>query len=196
MTVTLDQSTGIISAPSFRGCYQWTVLEHENLSSSVSEVDFDVSGYTEFRDLRFDIFQLTVVTNAAHCVMLESTDGGSSYASSYDHCVFRSDHGGTGKSPMAWSSLGTRANHEFATGCINTAYGFANGYIEIYNWQSTTEDHLFKSLFTQWQTSSNPGANFSATTITPSAAATDYRIAASSGNLDGGDIILSGRSAA
>lgn len=194
MSTVLNRTDSIVQADSFRGLGQWTVLEVQEITAAVSEVNFDVSGYTEFDELRIDIFNLTNVTNAVNINMTESTDGGSSYATSYNHGILRSNHVSVGTSAMARGYLATRSGHEIATSMVNYHYGRMSGWIEIYNWQSTSKRHLFLSSCIGWQGSSNPGGHFCAGGINPSAAATDYRITASSGNIDGGSYVLSGRS--
>ena len=190
---TFDRANSAVTADSYRGFGQWTILEVQEVTSSVSTVDFDVSGYTEFDDLRWDVFNMTNTTNATNFNMYESTDGGSSYASSYNNMVFRSNHVSGVTSAMTRGYSSTRGSIEIATSLGNFSYCRCSGYVEAYNWQSTSLRHLFRSYMIGWMNASQPGGFFHTSGINPSAAATDYKFQMTSGNIDGGQFILQGR---
>ena len=194
MATELDRSNGIVKADAYRGCGQWTVLEAQEIRSAVSTIDFDVSGYTEFGELRWDIYNLQNTAAAVNLGLTYSTDGGSSYYSSYENSVNRADHIGTGTHAMAHGFSATRSVVEIATGLYNLAYCRCSGWVVAYRWQETTGHHQFRSAMVGWQGSSNPGLFDMHSALDPGAAITDVRFKMASGNIDWADIVMSGRS--
>lgn len=172
---------------------EWTLLTKQSIGSSVANIEFDVSAYTDgtWEQIKIVGHEITTVTDNANLGLYASTNSGSSYFTSYRNVIGRSTDGA---STWTYSYNATRSNMEIMQGTGNAAW--ERHYMEaiLYCGATPSADTTLSTVCHWWANDTAPNQGFSSSTFTNSAVAvTTIKLQASSGNIDGGSFRIYGR---
>lgn len=203
MVLRLGNTTGVIECDTLKAdtlqtsggddLAEWNFIASGSISSSVAslEIDCSAAAYANWDDIKFVVSQLTVVTDNVNVGMYVSTDGGSTYKSSYRNVIGRSTDA---TSTWTYNYSAARTQMEMLQGMGNAAWEYGQIEAIIYSLNEVLSDHQISAVGHFWADDTAPNQAFSSSTVnTASTTITHLKFQASSGNLDGGRWATYGR---
>ena len=177
---------------------QWQQLDSSEITTSVTQVEFDISTYwPEYDVLKFVATNIQVVTDSTDLRWALSDDGGTNwYSNDLDTNInnyrfiwasFRSDNGAP-----RWGASNNAYEMDWIATCGNDADACSNGWLTLRHWGNSSINTTYNSEGVGFESTSRP--KISKVFGFANTAAAHDRIALHGGgnNIDSGNVVVYG----